>query len=182
MATAWERIEQWLAAHAPAIGADLRPGATPEAIAEAERALQVTLPDAMRRVYARHDGSEQNAPPLMGDWTFMPLRHVVREWQTLKEVAANGAFEGLEADPEPRIQPGWWNAGWIPIAHNSSGDYQSVDTAPGPQGTAGQVIAYWHADTRRGWLAPDAEAWLAAFADELEAGRYVVKNGRLEKK
>ena len=181
MASAWERIEQWLAGNAPAIGSDLRPGAPADAIAAAERELGVSLPDGMKRLYARHDGSAQNAPPLMGEWTFMSLQYVVQEWQMLKEVADSGAFEGLEADADPRIAPGWWNPGWIPIAHNSSGDYQCVDTAPGSGGTAGQVIGYWHADTRREWLAADVDAWLNAFADALEAGRYRVVNGRLER-
>jgi cell wall assembly regulator SMI1 len=181
MASAWERIEAWLGKNAPKILEDLRPPADAAAIAAAEREIAVTLPAAMRTTYGRHDGSEGNAPPLLGDWKLLPLAQVVKSWRSLKELADDGTFQDMSGEPaDPRVATDWWNPRWIPIAHNSSGDYRCVDLAPANGGVAGQIIGYWHADARREWLAADAEAWLAAFADDLEAGRYVVRNGRLK--
>lgn len=55
---AWRKIEEWTAAHFPAVATSLRPGATEEALDEVERQLGIRLCPAMRVLYRVHDGQE----------------------------------------------------------------------------------------------------------------------------
>jgi F-box protein 3 len=55
-AAAWRRVEGWTAAHVPAVAASLRPGATEAELDEAEAQLGFALPEALRALYAVHDG------------------------------------------------------------------------------------------------------------------------------
>ena len=99
----------------------------------------------------------------------------------MKDLLDDGAFNHAVSKPDAGIKPGWWRQKWIPIADNSSGDYICLDLDPSPEGVVGQVILFLHADPVRRRLAPDVEAWLRAFAEEVAAGKYAVEEGWLTK-
>ena len=50
----WKRIEAWLASHAPAVLNKLQPGASAQAIRQAEQALGMALPEEVRASYRIH--------------------------------------------------------------------------------------------------------------------------------
>lgn len=172
----WERIERWLGANAPAVLASLNPPATPEQIAAAERHLGVTFPDDVRATYLRHDGQTPTGPGLFGGWEWMPLGEVVGHWDLWTELHDGGEFDGFTGDPGGRVVADWWHRAWVPLTHNGAGDSHCVDLHPGPAGTPGQVIVMYHDYERRPVKATSFRVWLATFADELEAGGYVVSD------
>jgi len=169
----WKRIEDWLAAHAPAAAAGLNPPASDADIAAAEQCVGVTFPEAVRASFRRHDGQDPEAPWLMDGWELLSLARLRDEWKVWRDLLDGGDFAETRSDGDGEtVRSDWWHPAWIPLTYNGCGDHHCVDLAPGPQGTAGQIIEMWHDNGARPAVAPGLEAWLAAFADDLERGAY----------
>jgi cell wall assembly regulator SMI1 len=79
----WDRIEAWLAQHAPAVLAGLNGPATEQELDATERALGVTLPEDVRASYRRHNGQ--------------PDRQVGRCSQNCSRKTSSKAFGTLRA-------------------------------------------------------------------------------------
>jgi cell wall assembly regulator SMI1 len=173
MEETWRRIEAWLAEHVTDGSVTLNPGATEEAIQKAETTMGMRLPEDLRASYLRHNGQPYDANGLLEGYLFQPLEQVVADWKVWKERTEEGAFEGLDGDPEPFIQGDWWNVKWIPVAANGGGDHICVDMAPAHGGYYGQVIAMWHDWERRAYIAGGFQEWLQRIADGLESSAYV---------
>lgn len=170
----WARVEAWLAAHAPAVAAGLNPPASEDELAETERQLGVRLPESVRAAYLRHDGQSADAPGLFDGWEWLSLESVRHEWKIWKRLLDGGDFKGMRSDGDGAVvRDDWWNAAWVPLTHSGSGDHHCLDLDPGPSGTPGQIIRMWHDDGARPVEAAGFAAWLTAFADDLEAGRFV---------
>jgi cell wall assembly regulator SMI1 len=173
----WSRIEAWLCAHAPAIAVALNPPARAEDIEATERFFGVTFPDDVRSSYLRHDGQTYDSPGLLEGWEWLSLGRIRDEWGTWKDLLDHGEFEGIRSDGDRvRVVDDWWNPRWIPVTYSGTGDHHCLDFAPGPGGTPGQIIMMWHDDGARPVVAPGFGAWLARFADELEAGEFVLSD------
>src|SRR5262249_32244088 len=116
MKTIWDRIHTWLRQHAPDLEADLYPGASEEDLAEAERALGLTLPEDVKAAYRIHNG--QHAPAdgypwaFLHGWGWLSLERVVGKWQEQREAMEAGGFAELCADPEGPVREDWWNLRW----------------------------------------------------------------------
>jgi cell wall assembly regulator SMI1 len=165
----WKRIDTWLQVNGMPIHAALGAGASPAAIRRAEARLQVRLPDDVRASYAVHDGSGFCA---LLPFPLLSLQRMVQEWTNWRELRQQGTFKGAESTPEGPIKTDWWNVRWIPFTHDGGGNHQCLDLDPAPGGNAGQVINFDHEVGATGVLAPSFRAYLAAFADDLEAGCY----------
>lgn len=93
----WERIERWLAAHAPATFASLQPPATPQQIADTQRQLGVAIPAELVASLRRHDGAGYN---LRTAFTFPPFYNPISakdiswEVRSLCEVLTSSGDEG----------------------------------------------------------------------------------------
>ncbi len=179
MKATWDRIHFWLRANAPHVLARLRPGATEEQIQAAEAELGVTFPESVRQTYLIHDG-QNGSGGFMEGYEWLSLKGIVYQWRGWKDIVEAGDFEGIQSTPDPGVSDECYNLGWIPLTHSGSGDHQCLDLAPAEGGTMGQVINFFHDDSTREALAPSFAAWLAAFADSLEAGRYNVTEYGLE--
>ena len=171
----WTRIEAWLAVNAPEVAAGLNPPASEEELAQTERFLAVEFPSDVRASFRRHNGQSGSSPWLLDGWEWLSLQRIRDEWKVWKELLDGGDFEGNESDGDGEIvRRDWWNAVWIPLTYSGSGDHHCLDLAPGPQGTAGQIIEMWHDSGERPMMAPSFRAWLTQFADRLEAGQYAI--------
>jgi cell wall assembly regulator SMI1 len=175
----WQRIENWLQQNSPEIMADLLPGASDDQISQLEQTTQSQLTEDVEVSYRIHNGTRGGGPPLMGNWRLLKLEQIAREWTLQEQLSADGVFEDDECEHKDPIQPVWWNAQWIPIGSNSSGDFICLDLNPAPGGNVGQVISYWHTDPDRKVLANSFRDWLTKFADDLESGQYRVEEGWL---
>ena len=106
---AWGRIDRWLASHAPPLAG--RPGkpATQAAIARAEAAMGVELPDDVRASYMIHDGLD-----IFGLFTYgiyIPLEEVLRAhefWRDSLEEDENNSLPAEESRPEGPIRNVWF--------------------------------------------------------------------------
>lgn len=176
----WQRIESWLAIHAPIILKGLLPGATKDTIYYTEEQMGIQLPDDVRASYAIHDGQRGTAPSLMGEWDLLPLQAIVTQWSLLKELLDAGTFTNAD-DVVVTVGPvrvNWWNAKWIPVMHNGAGDFYCLDMNPAPGGKKGQIITFWHMDTQRKKIAESFQELMNNFADDLYAEKYKVEDDK----
>jgi cell wall assembly regulator SMI1 len=175
MEDVWSRIEAWLQAHAPSVAAGLNPPASAEEIDATERFLGVTFPIEVRSSYLRHDGQSRDAPWMLEGWEWLSLERMRREWKVWKDLLDAGDFKGIRSHPDDAaVVDDWWNPRWIPLTHDGGGDHHCLDLAPGPEGISGQIIEMWHDEGSRPVVADSFRDWLTGFADDLEAGEYVL--------
>ncbi|MDH6543734.1 SMI1/KNR4 family protein [Streptomyces sp. SPB4] len=133
----WDRIESWLARHAPVTHGLLRPPAAPADIAAAELRLGVTFPPDLRESLLRHDGVELQDGTLRLDSYGPPsgVAEMVRSTEFLRAVGEDAAEQEAELDEEERDEYAYWpherllitlGIGW------QSSDGLFLATRPGP--------------------------------------------------
>lgn len=133
VASSWQQIDAWLAAHAPASFAKLNPPADPAEVCVAEREMGLAFPAGLRESLACHDG--------LSDWAvvlpfgeLLSTRRIVEHWHMCMEVLADVVYA------EPPAEP-WWHPLWIPWAESAGGDSQIIDMRPGTaQGRVGRAV------------------------------------------
>jgi cell wall assembly regulator SMI1 len=130
--------------------------------------MGLRFPSDLRASYLLHDGSGRYG---IFPWGYMllSLSELVSEWQRNKVRLAQLDRAAKPAGP---IRPVYWNTEWLPVGSNDSGDYDCVDLDPGLGGTIGQVIRFNHEVGPTRVAAESFGAWLALYADRLEAGLY----------
>lgn len=173
--TLWQRLTRW-AADCP-LDITFNTGASETDIAAAETALGLAFPADLREYLLLANGERWNSHGLIGGWRLLELESIVQEAQTMRDLAAEGAFDDNTNEATPAIKGLWWNPRWIPIVTSGSGHFFCVDLDPGPQGTVGQVILFLHDDTARYLVAHSLRTWFARLADDLERGLYEVVTG-----
>jgi cell wall assembly regulator SMI1 len=178
MKAQWERIEAWLAAHAPYLLRDLRKGATPSTLAKLEAQIQRGLPETVRAFYAIHDGQKSECPKgLFYSLQFMPLARVLeaqRLWAELVDMNDELAH-AMSSSPSGWIKPVYANALWIPFAHDQSGNHLGIDLDPDAEGSEGQVIVFGRDENRKRLVAQSFEEFIDIFVEQLEAGNVVIR-------
>ncbi|MCX4578742.1 SMI1/KNR4 family protein [Streptomyces sp. NBC_01571] len=130
-AGSWNRIEAWLAEHAPHTFARLGPPADPAEITAAEQTIGSPFPDPLRESLLRHDGTEHAVllPPF---WMPLSTRLIVDAWKRRTRIyesdlsATEAADDG---DAESEFGP-WWHRQWIPFAADGAGDHLVIDQRP----------------------------------------------------
>ncbi len=162
VADSWARIDAWLAAHAPASLAALRPPAHPDSIADAQHELGVELPAELVASLSCHDGLHQSAN-LLPEAQPLAAHRIVEHWQMCMEIAGDTGLQPRPWDDEP-----WWHPLWIPWAEDG-GDAQVIDLRPGPgQGRVGVAVHDGGGDFSDAW--PSLTAYLHAVAEALHVG------------
>ena len=178
MKTQWERIEAWLAAHAPYLLRDLRKGAAPSTLAKLEAQIQRGLPESVRAFYAVHDGQKSVCPKgLFYSLQCMPLARVLeaqRLWAGLVDMNDELAH-AMSSSPSGHIKPLYANPLWIPFADDQSGNHLGIDLDPDVEGVEGQVIVFGRDENRKRLVARSFEAFIDMFVGQLEAGNVVIR-------
>jgi len=175
MEALWQRLRRW-AADCP-LGITLRPGASEADIAAVETALGMAFPADLREYLRLANGEKWNSDGLIGGWRLLELKFVVQEAQTMRDLAAEGAFGDNTNGETPAIKGLWWNPRWLPIVASGSGHFFCVDLDPNHAGTVGQVILFLHDDTARYLVAHSLKEWFARLADDMERGLYEIVTG-----
>lgn len=173
----WNRIERWLADHAPKIIGNLNPPASGTELAAAETALRFSLPPNLRDLYRRHNGMNCNGN--QGSLFFS------MHFLTLEELVENHALTDCDPIPVRAADAGInqadiLNPKWIPFAHDYGECRLCIDVAPDTDGTAEQVIFTDQADDTAILVARGLEQFLAAFADDLEGANYFLNQEALD--
>ncbi|WP_405008506.1 SMI1/KNR4 family protein [Kitasatospora purpeofusca] len=106
----WDRIESWLARHAPVTHRLLRPPALLADIAATELRLGVAFPPDLRESLLRHDGVELQDGTLRLDYYGPPsgVGEILRSTEFLREVGQDIAEEEADLDEEERDEHAYW--------------------------------------------------------------------------
>ena len=147
LAESWARLEGWFAAHYPTLALKLRPPAAPKQIAAAEKALGVTFPADFRASLLVHDGQDDDPGVRLLPFAqrLGSLASLTRCWKDDR-----GLFDKAEMatrlewlDATRRVRQVHLHPAHVPIAGSKYWDYGRLllDFLPGPDGSAGQLIA-----------------------------------------
>ncbi|MFJ9774395.1 SMI1/KNR4 family protein [Kitasatospora sp. NPDC101157] len=151
----WSVIDAWLAEFAPVSLADLRPPATPEAIARAEEQLGLALPADLRESLLCHDGDDSYL-------TVLPCGPL---YSTDRIVEIRDMRMSIwDADDPDQQESPWWGTLWIPFA-GSDGDEHFVDAGPGTWHNHLGRASHDEAAHFTGW--PSLAAWLHHIAQAM---------------
>jgi cell wall assembly regulator SMI1 len=136
-----DKVVAWLREHAPndhAVRKLGTPGSEAD-IAVVAKALAVTLPTELVAMWRAH----RDGIPIL-EYGGLSPRDALRRRRGLEGLRRDGTFDDHELFPqsEPRIQAVKWHTRWLPIAEDGGGNLWCLDFAPGPAGTAGQVIKW----------------------------------------
>ncbi|WP_406341211.1 SMI1/KNR4 family protein [Streptomyces sp. NBC_00648] len=134
---AWQRIETWLRAHAPASYASLKPGASQEEIAALEETLGVPVPAPLKALWSLHAGVRHvyGAGFLLDDRALMDLDRVVYLYRMKMDIQerseALSAIRRAAGRDEEKTTA--WKTTWIPVCSfgaddTFSGLYLETDT------------------------------------------------------
>ena len=160
----WERIEAWHEAEGQT--GNLNPGASAEAIAQAEKDMGLTFPPELRESLLRHGGSADSG------WhtgELLSLERIADERKVWMDLLGDGTFDGNASHNagSEALQAGWWNPAWIPLDSDGGGNGAVIDLHPGPQGTVGQVIDMDHEVGPSGPKYASLSAYLEAMLERL---------------
>ena len=177
--TQFARISAWASANFPALIEGLNPGLSEHALSAAETNAGIALPDELRQLYLLADGEKPNGVGFFFGLKFLSFEELVKTAELWREVvqsdtelAEDGEFHS--SDPVGAITAQYINLGWIAFAHDFGGNHLSVDTAPGPAGTIGQVINSGQDEENKRVISPSLASFLSWMADTLEAGKGTV--------
>lgn len=174
-ADAWSRIERVLAAQMPALHEALAPPASDTDLDALARQTGLDLVETLAPLYAHHDGQTIPVPGLFAGFHFLSAREAADEWGRWSEMLQGDPSLltdiPVAARPEGTVRPVYASPGWLPFAADGAGNHLALDFSPGPEGTPGQVISFGPDEAVRYRLAASPSAFLAWFADALEAGR-----------
>jgi cell wall assembly regulator SMI1 len=178
----WQRIDAWLSVNAPQIWQKVQVGASETEIQQAEATLGLTLPEDFKASYRIHNGGY--LLNLVSEMGIFSLDGIVSDWQLFKELVEDETWSDAGTPyyvEHPRagskfeaIQPVWWDTHWIPFGRDSAGNCCCIDLAPTSEGSSGQIIDWDHEVGPSQVVASSFTEVLATFANELEAGAYVI--------
>lgn len=158
---AWQRIEKWLTAHAPASAGALRPPAPPERIDELQQQMSVAFPPDLVASLRRHDGVGSGFRfVLPHSYEPSSVDGIRTDWQTNCEVLAN---------VDPTTPADWWDRAYVPFAADGAGGSLVLDQRPGGHGRVGDF--YPESGT-------SFERWPASLAEMLELTARSLETGR----
>lgn len=168
---AWDRIEAWLRTNAPASDDHLGIPALRATIPPVAELVGEPLPDDLVAWWRRSCGTTSfHAGGLLTGFAPYTINEAMECREMMLRIAACDDSELAALAAEPAGSPCWnWLPMWIPIAHDTGGEFLFVDLRPGEE--RGCVNRWYEADFATGdpvW--PDIATMLADLADALEHG------------
>jgi len=169
----WKSIELKLLEIAPDILGNLNDGATDHEVGVLEKLITVKLPADFIEFYKTHNGQKTGSAGLIECEELLSIERIIDEWKVWKDLLDNKDFEDNTSTPDKGIKNDWWNALWIPITYDGSGNHYCLDLDPTDQGSYGQIIRMWHDDPERSLEAASFKEWITAYKDKLIGGQLV---------
>jgi cell wall assembly regulator SMI1 len=168
----WARVTGWLAAHAAASYATLRPPATPAEIESCEHELGMALPADLKRLLLVSNGAAdfdadatycRGAAFMPGDHRLLSSAEIAQQSQSLNEIAARHGGEMIGY---------WWHPRWVLFARHIAADGLAIDQRP--EHGQGSVGEFMHEDHTSFDMTPSLGAFIAKMADSLDNGTDVL--------
>ena len=155
MQTPFTSIEAWLRSNAAPLVAMLNPPATEQSLAAFETDTGLKMPPEVRRLYLIHDGEADGSDGIFGCWKMLALSEIRKEVELIGET------------------------GMIPIFRSGGGDLYYVKSFD-PANPDPRLRECWHENPEEAReIAPDIDAFLAAFAQKLQQGQFVYRPDEL---
>jgi len=127
---AWQRIETWLAARAPASAAALAGPASLARLGEVQQRIGVTLPPELVASLLRHDGMGTGGGHLLpAIYRPVSAADIGSQAKSLCEVLTGGTNESVGT---------WWHGQFVPFAVDGAGDVLFLDQRRGHGGKLGE--------------------------------------------
>lgn len=150
-----------LLAHFKSTGKDpsgwLRPPATANEIADAEKKLGVKLPGDYIELLKIANG-QKSGTSLFNGFGFLAIQEVAN--YHLKWLEHKADWKAEKTDADKGVKPVWYSDGWVGFAELGNGDYLCIDFDPAPGGTLGQIIEFTHDDDHRALCGKTFADWL----------------------
>lgn len=171
MTEIWKSIESKLAEIAPDILDNLNDGVTDVEVEDLERLINVKLPIDFVEFYKIHNGQAAGSAGIIEREELLSFERIKDEWQVWKDLLDSKDFEDnngpYTSTPDNGIKNDWWNALWIPITYDGSGNHYCLDLDPANQGNYGQIIRMWHDDAQRSLAANSFKEWITDYKNKL---------------
>lgn len=140
VADSWQRVETWLAAHAPRTHASLPAPLSAEGIADAERRTGIDFPPDLVASLGRHDGvrgargtfGEGSVFLLPGGELLMTAEEIVRRAESFRDFLARADFLP-DAQEQGEAAVPWWHPRFLMFADGLAPDGLILDCRPGPR-------------------------------------------------
>lgn len=155
----WQRIERWLEANAPSLLASLNPPATLDDIRILETNLDVTLSDAVKESYLRHNGESRASDGLFVVWRLLPLADVQARAEELHQISIQYDFDNFD------------KRSMIPLMEDGGGNLLYTDAI---KAADSPVIEWWHEEPSRTIKHSSFKGFLEDFVTDLEAGALIL--------
>ena len=155
----------------PALRFELAPPATDSDLDVAEATLGYALPPELRALYSLHNGQSSAAHGLLGGLQLLPIEKAIGEWTTWRQFETTEYDSSYSSVPLGAVVETYTHAGWFPIARDGGGNNLAVDTVPGPNGIAGQVINFGRDESDLFAYAPSLIEFLERIVELAIAGR-----------
>jgi cell wall assembly regulator SMI1 len=173
----WNSIELKLTELAPEILNNLNDGVTDEEVNNLENLINAKLPKDFIAFYKIHNGQESESAGLIECEELLSFDRILDEWKVWKDLLDSKDFEDnngpYTSTPDNGIKNNWWNALWIPITYDGSGNHYCLDLDPEKGGNYGQIIRMWHDDPERSLEASTFKEWITNYKDKLTDGQLV---------
>ncbi|MFI7277882.1 SMI1/KNR4 family protein [Streptomyces sp. NPDC049879] len=161
----WDRIERWLARHAPATYATLRPPAARDDVAALEEEFGIRLPGDLVASLLRHDGVTWPGQAAFA----LPGRFYLLDVAAIREHCAMWRRLAEREDATNLRDGSYWHPSFLTVAGTNAADAMFVDCRPGER----YGVVGWHIKGGEPYFGPRLPfaAMLGALADALEADR-----------
>ena len=153
----------------------LKPGASPEEIAEAEAELGFAICPALKAAWLAANGGTawQTVFARTGYLTgyeFLSLQAAMKQWRGMRERAPRYADYTQPHPRDPRLREGWFQHGWLPFAGFAAPTMMLLlDHTPSERGTPCQVIAFTHDPDAMDYVCSDFATLLVESLAQIEA-------------
>jgi cell wall assembly regulator SMI1 len=162
---------------APDILDNLNEGVTDEEVENLEKTINAKLPTGFIEFYKIHNGQTTGSAGLIECEELLSFERILDEWKVWEDLLDSKDFEDdngpYTSTPDRGVKNDWWNALWIPITYDGSGNHYCLDLDPTNEGRYGQVIRMWHDDPIRSLEAPSFKEWITDYKDKLMEGQLV---------
>ena len=142
--------------------------ASKEAVQALEKQSGFELPAGLRSAWLATNGIGDYTtvfarPGFLTGYDFLSITNALHEREGLQKRSSQ-YLEYIEPEPRnPKIQPGWYQNGWLPFAGFGGGSLLlMIDFSPASTGTSGQIISFTHDPDQIEFVSSSFEGFLTA--------------------
>lgn len=177
-----ESLLNWLKENAPDVYSGFNKPAELAELESLQNKLSVEFPDSLRSLYLIHNGQsiECRCGAFYG-MSMLSLEQIESQWSANLQIQRElEHMLDLEPDPDLRsASPGKvklmsFNDRWIPIAHDSAGNFVGLDFDPDINGMVGQIINFGNDELVKYVLGNSIEEFLSWYMQQLSSGNYLI--------